>query len=221
MSAVISLTYYLDLVSSWCFYAEPMYAELKSRYAGRVSFDWRVALIGEEGMPKSRRQEEWFYRRSGTIVRWPCMLNGSWFEDGTKEYLAPNLVAEAARGFGINDDRVRLALSRAAMVHGLKVGQLDVSVEVAAGAAGLDADALKQAAGSPLVERRVRDSTAAFHALQVTQRPTFVLESDIGDRAVLSGLVVAAPLSAALDAMLADSAAYRTHRAHFGDPPPD
>ena len=53
----------------------------------------------------------------------------------------------------------------------------------------------------------------------MTQRPTFLLESNIGDRAVFSGLVMAAPLIAAIDAMLSDAAAYAGHAAHFGSPP--
>jgi predicted DsbA family dithiol-disulfide isomerase len=55
--------------------------------------------------------------------------------------------------------------------------------------------------------------------LQVTQRPTFVFDSNIGDRAVLSGFWRLEPLVAAIESMLADAAAYRFHKAHFGDPP--
>ena len=74
-------------------------------------------------------------------------------------------------------------------------------------------------AESPEVQARVRASTAEFHALQVTQRPTFVIDDPIGDRAVFSGLVTLEPLAATIDAMLADTAAYTTHAAHFGLPP--
>ena len=58
-----------------------------------------------------------------------------------------------------------------------------------------------------------------FHALQVNQRPTFLLENAIGDRAVFSGLATAAPLAATIEAMLSDAAAYASHAAHFGPPP--
>ena len=219
MQSPIRLTYFLDLISSWCFYAEPMYAGLQRRYAGQIDFQWKTALIPPDGIPASQAQEEWFYRRSGTIVRWPHMLNPNWYEPGRAEYLAPNLVAEAAREFGLHDDRVRLALMRAAMVDGQKVGQLEVALEVAAQAGDIAASELRKVAASPTIEQRVRAATAEFHALKVNQRPTFELESEIGDRAVISGLVVAEPLSATLDAMLRDVAAYRSHRAHFGGPP--
>jgi predicted DsbA family dithiol-disulfide isomerase len=69
------------------------------------------------------------------------------------------------------------------------------------------------------VEKRIRTSTGEFHALQVTQRPTFVIDTEIGDRAVFSGIVRLDPLIAVLDSVLDDAAAYATHAAHFGVPP--
>jgi predicted DsbA family dithiol-disulfide isomerase len=217
----IKITYYLDVISSWCYWAEPMWRELQQKYAkSPVEFKWAIALIDKSGMPKSPEQADWFYRRSGTIVRSPFKLNSGWLT-GLKEYLAPNCVAEAAREFGVTDDRVRLALMEAAMCAGKKVGNWDVSVAVAAWAAGLDAAALLKTARSPEIEKRVRATTAEFHALQVTQRPTFVLKSNIDDRAVFSGLVKAGPLVATIDAMMEDAAAYASHAAHFGTPPPN
>lgn len=61
--------------------------------------------------------------------------------------------------------------------------------------------------------------TEEFHALQVTQRPAFLIENAIGDRAVFSGIVRLEPLAAAIDALLADQAAYDSYKAHFGGPP--
>ena len=216
----VKITYYLDVVSSWCYWAEPAWAELKQRYAkSPVEFNWAIALIDESGIPRSRAQEDWFYRRSGTIMRAPFMLKSGWMT-GLKEYLAPNCVAEAAKDFGVTDDRVRLALMEAALCAGKKVGEWDVSVAVAAWAANLDAAALLKTSRSPEIEKRVRAATAEFHALQVTQRPAFVLEDNIGDRAVFSGLVKAAPIASTIDVMLDDAAAYASHAAHFGSPPP-
>ena len=215
----MKVTYYLEVISSWCYWAEPAWAELKQRYAGQVEFGWKLALMDASGLPVSRDQCEWFYRRSGTIMRSPFMLNSGWFEPGMKEYLAPNLVAEAAREFGATDDRVRLAIAHAALREGRKVGNWTESAAVAATAAGLDASALLEKAKSPEVEARARASTAEFHSLKVSQRPTFLLENRIGDRAVFSGLATAAPLTAAIDAMLNDAAAYAAHAAHFGPPP--
>ena len=215
----LKVTYYLEVVSSWCHWAEPTWAELKQRYAGRAEFQWKLALMDASGLPTSRAQCEWFYRRSGPIMRSPYMLDAGWFEPELKEYLAPNLVAEAARDFGVADDRARLAIAHAAVREGLKVGRWEVAAEVAAKATGLDAAKLLAHARSPEVEARARATTAEFHALQVTQRPTFVLESGIGDKAVFSGLVAIAPLAATIEAMLSDAAGYASHKAHFGGPP--
>ena len=215
----MKVTYYLEVISSWCYWAEPAWAELKQRYAGQVEFGWKLALMDASGLPLSRNQCDWFYRRSGTIMRSPFMLNSGWFDPGLKEYLAPNLVAEAAKEFGVTDDRVRLAIAHAALREGRKVGNWAESAAVAAAATGLDAAALLEKAKSPEVAARARATTAEFHALQVNQRPAFLLENRIGDRAVFSGLAAATPLVAAIDAMLNDAAAYAAHAAHFGPPP--
>jgi len=47
-----------------------------------------------------------------------------------------------------------------------------------------------------------------------------VVTDVIGDKAVFSGLVRSEPIAAAIEAMLADSAAYSSHAVHFGNPPP-
>lgn len=216
---MVKVTYYLEVTSSWCYWAEPMWAELKERYAGRAEFGWKIAQMPAEAYPQSKSQCEWFYRRSGSIMRSPFMLNAGWFEPGMKEYLVPNYVAEAAKELGANDDRVRLAIAQAAMREGKKVGQWDVAVAVAAKAGKLDPKKLLTSAKSPEIAKRSQATTEEFHALQVNQRPTFLLEDGIGDRAVFSGLVRIEPLAAAIDCMLADEAAYASWKAHFGEVP--
>jgi predicted DsbA family dithiol-disulfide isomerase len=216
----INVTYFVEVTSSWCYWAEPAWAELKECYAGQpVDFDWKLALLGPSGIPASREQAEWFYRRSGTMVRSPFMLNSGWFEPGLKEYLAPNLVAEAAKDFGVTDDRVRLAIADAALYEGKRVGQWKISAGIAAKAAKLNAKKLLARAQSSAIEKRARAATAEFHALKATQRPAFFIQSNIGDRAVFSGIAKAAPLIATIDVMLNDAAGYATHAAHFGPPP--
>jgi predicted DsbA family dithiol-disulfide isomerase len=217
---MVKVTYYLEVLSSWCYWAEPAWKELKLRYEGAaVQFDWKIALMDETGLPVSREQSEWFYRRSGTIARSPFMLNAGWLEAGIKEYLPPNLVALAARGLGAAEDRVRLSIAEAALRHGRKVHTWDASVEIAAKAADLDPVELKKLATSPEVEAVARGTTQEFHALKVTQRPTFVVENEIGDRAVLSGTWKADPLVAVIESQLADEAAYKSWAVHCGNAP--
>ena len=216
----VTATYYLDVMSSWCLWGEPAWAELKARYAGRVAFDWRIALMRPEDFPKSVAQCDWFYQRSGLIMRSPFKLDSGWVESARQgDYRAPNHVAEAARDLGATDDTVRLALMRAAMREGKKIGDLAVAVTVAAKAGKLDAKKLRARAASAAVVARVAASTAEFSAHQLSQRPAFIVTSAIGDKAVFSGLATAAPLAGAIDAMLADCAAYASHAAHFSPPP--
>jgi predicted DsbA family dithiol-disulfide isomerase len=216
----LKITYYLDVISSWCFLAEPAWAGLKERYAGVADFEWKIALMDETGMPNSQEQLNWFYRRSGTIMRSPFMLNTEWLQPGVTEYPVRNFVAEAARDLGVTDDRVRLALATAVLRDGKQADQWEVAAEIGAQAGALDQSQLLERARSPAVEACVRASTAEFHALRVTQRPTFVIDSEIGDRAIFSGFAKLPPLAAAVDAMLQDIAAYESHKAHFGEPPP-
>ncbi|PTX92477.1 disulfide bond formation protein DsbA [Opitutus sp. ER46] len=215
----MKVTYFVEIFSSWCYWAEPTWTELKTRYAGRAEFEWKIALMRPQDFPVSPAQCDWFYRRSGgTCMRSPFMLNSGWV-DPKADYTAPDLVAEAAKDFSYTGDEIRLALAEAAMRRGEKIGSVEAAVAVAAKAGQLDPRKLRAAAESPAVRARVEASTKEFFAHQIDQRPAFVLTDRIGDKAVFSGLVRLEPLVATIDAMLADSAAYAAHAAHYGEPP--
>src|SRR5207302_5956956 len=136
-------------------------------------FLWKIALMDKSGLPTSQEQHEWFYRRSGTIMRSPFMLSSDWCDHKQSEYLAPNCVAEAAKDLGIRDDRVRLALAYAGLREGKHFGEWEIAAEIGARTGDLDARELRERAQSTAIEKRVRADTAEFHALQVTPRPTF------------------------------------------------
>jgi predicted DsbA family dithiol-disulfide isomerase len=217
----VKVTYYLEVLSSWCHWVEPTWEDLKARYSGRVEFEWRIALMSPEDYPVSLEQVQWFYQRSGgTVMRSPTMLNPGWFEAARKgSYPNPNLVAEAGKDFGFTGDTVRLAISRAAVIDGLKVGDMATAVAVASKASGIPAKKLRARAESAAVKARVEGSTADFHSHRIGQRPAFILEDAIGDKAVFSGIVSIVPLAATIDAMLSDASAYAAHAAHHGVPP--
>ncbi len=215
----LTITNYLDVISSWCFWAIPAWQELQEHYRGRVDFRWKIALMDKVGLPPTHKAMEWYYRRSGLLMRSPVMLQTSWHEIGREEYPEPNCVAEAARELGVEDDRVWVALSRAELLEGKKISQWKVAAVIAAAAGGLDEQQLLELAQTPEIEARLRLTTQQFHALQVTQRPTFVIDTPIGDRAIFSGFAKVAPLAATLDAMLDDLTDYAAHAAHFGAPP--
>jgi predicted DsbA family dithiol-disulfide isomerase len=215
----MKVTYYLEVMSSWCYWSEPTWAELKARYAGRVEFDWKIAFMRQEDFPASREQCDWFYRRSGMIMRSPVMLNSGWMERGESSYAGADLVAEACKDFGFTDDRIRLALSHASEIEGRKIGRIEEAVDVAANEAGLQPKKLKVRAESAAVRARCDASTAEFFSHRITQRPAYILEDAIGDKAVFSGILKIEPIAATIDAMLSDTAAYAAYAAHFGAPP--
>src|ERR1700730_10511528 len=211
---LLKITYYLDVISSWCHWSDPTWALLKSRFGEHAEFQWKVALMDSSGMPKSRPQLEWFYRRSGTMVGANHTIQSGWYVPQLEEYLAPNLVAEAAIDFGIgrNDDRVRLAIARAGLLHGRPTSQLAEAIAAAVAAVPeLDDKSLNDRAASAEIEQRIRATTAEFHALHAPQRPTYVLENEIGDRVVFSGIVRPDPLIATIGAMLADAKAQQDY----------
>ncbi len=216
----LTVTNYLDVISSWCHWAIPAWREVREHYGEQVDFRWKIALMDKAALPPTRAHTEWYYRRSGILMRSPVRLSATWMEEGATEYLAPNCTAEAAREFGVeDDDRAWIALSTAELREGKKIANWEVAAQIAAAATGLNEKQLFERAQAPEIEERVRQSTAEFHALQVTQRPTFVIDSPIGDRAVFSGFAKAPPLIATLDAMLDDLVGYQAYAAHFGEPP--
>jgi predicted DsbA family dithiol-disulfide isomerase len=219
-STSVKVTYYLEVISSWCHWVEPVWSQLKARYPRGVEFTWKIALMSPADFPGSREQCEWFYARSGPIMGSPYRLNSGWFEaERSGHYDAPNLVAEAGRDFGVAGDTIRLALTHAALREGRRIGDLGEAVAVASRAARIGPVKLRRRAESAAVRARVEASTAEFAAHRISQRPAFILEDAIGDKAVFSGLVRLEPLVATIDAMLADTAAYASHAAHHGSPP--
>jgi predicted DsbA family dithiol-disulfide isomerase len=216
----VAVTLYIEVLSSWCFHAEPAWDEVRRHFAHVATFDWRIALMEPAAYPVTRAQADWFYRRSGMIVGAQRILNSGWLDSRASDgFVVPNLVAEAARSLGVGDDRVRRAIAAAALRDGEGVGNLDVAVSIAAKASGLDRDTLRKASLDPQTRATVDASSLDFHAMGATQRPTWVIESEIGDRAMLSGIWRAAPVIAVIEATLADLRAYRSHAAHYGGTP--
>lgn len=176
--------------------------------------------MNPEGVPTTREPADWFCQRSTHIAQSGYVMNSGWF-DATRAgtYLAPNLVAEAARTLGAPGDTVRRALAAGGLRDGHRIGDLDIAVAIASSASGIDPETLRERANDPDTESRVRASTEAFHATGATQRPTFVVTRDDGDLAVMAGFYRSAPLIGAIDAMLADARAYRAYAEVHGDPP--
>ena len=88
-------------------------------------------------------------------------------------------------------------------------------MKIAVSATGASQTELENALDDPETSKTISASTAEFNSFAVTQRPTFVIRSEIEDTAILSGIYRAEPILAAIDAMMANENAYaqfaRTH----------
>jgi predicted DsbA family dithiol-disulfide isomerase len=215
----VVMTYYLDVTSSWCFWSEPTWAELRDQYEETVDFEWKIAEL-DPATYSTRENQDWFYRRSGIVTRSLIKLSSAWMEPvGLGGYDVPNRVAEAAKSLGQTDDKVRLALSEAALLEGRRIREMEVALDVAVAAAGLDRYQLRSTANSDKIAKALAESRAEFDSLQIDQRPAFLLTSEIGDRATFSGLIHYEPLATTIDAMLSDLSGYTSFAVHFGAPP--
>jgi predicted DsbA family dithiol-disulfide isomerase len=210
--SAIKLTYYLDVLSSWCFVVEGALAQLRKELGPRLEVDWRLAyLFGGGPMGYGPEMNAWFYRRTGSISG--VKLNPTWKESADETTWFANLATQATRELGVTDDRVRLAMSRAAMVDGRHVGRRDVTVQVAAEASGLPILEIERAMNDPRTAQALEKSTQEYKALGVRVQPAFMLRNDIGDTAILSGLYRYETLAACADEMLAAADGYAAYGA--------
>jgi len=217
--SAIRLTYYLDVLSSWCFVVEGALARLRDDLGPRLEYDWRLAyLFGGGPMGYGPEMNAWFYRRTGSITG--VKLNPTWKELADETTWFANLATQAARGLGVPDDRVRLAMSRAAMVDGRHIGRRDVAVHVASEASGLPIVDIEREMNDPRAAQALEKSTQEYKALGVKVQPAFVLTNDIGDTAILSGLYRYETLAACAAEMLTAADGYAAFGAANPQPKP-
>ena len=204
---MIRLVYYLDVMSSWCLYAEPAIEAVRRIFGADLEFDWRIAWIND-GAPLNYTpaQLAWYYRRSGSVSG--IKLNPAHMKSTADSTRWPNLAAQAARDLGCGEV-ARHALARAGMVEGRHVEDREVAIEVASDSCELDRRRLAAKMDDPAIEGRLRGWFAEFNAIGATQRPTFFLRNEIGDAYMLSGNFRLEPLEACVRAMLGDEAGYR------------
>jgi predicted DsbA family dithiol-disulfide isomerase len=209
--ARVHITYYLDVLSSWCLVAEDAVVRLREGFGDRIRLEWKIAALRDQ-LGYRPDQLAWYYRRTEAVSG--VRLNPVWLRstaDGTRW---ANFAAEAARARGVTDDRVRLAIARAAMIDGLHVGDREVAVDVAARASGLSAAEIDKGVDDPATAARIAASSAELAGFGVTMRPTFVLRNGISDATVLSGCWRHAVLAQNVSTLLDDETGYETFNAH-------
>ena len=208
--AKIELVYHVDVLSSWCLIAEDALARVRQTHGDAIACDWRIAPL-REAFDYTPEQLRFYYQRTHRVTG--VMLNPAWLESTSDGSRWANLAAEAARGLGCADDRVRIALARAAMIDGRRACDRAVAIDVASAASGLSSAAIERAMADPATAARIEASRAEFARLGVNVRPTFVVRNAVGDISVLSGCWRFEPLSAAVQAHIDDQRAYESFMA--------
>jgi predicted DsbA family dithiol-disulfide isomerase len=199
----MKLTFFLDVLSLWCFYAMRSVERLEAEFGSRLEVTWKPAPIrGDRPLGYGSKENARFYARAEEITG--ERLDPTWLEGpltGTRE---ANLAALAAAHLGRTGLEVPAALMRAAMEQGRPVGRRQEAAIVAAQAAGLDPYELEGAMDDEAVIAAFHQGNAEMATFGVDQRPVLVFENVIPDRAILSGVWALEPMRAIVATMLRD-----------------
>jgi predicted DsbA family dithiol-disulfide isomerase len=199
--AVIDLTAYIDVLSSWCYVGDLALHKIEKKYGNRLRVEWRIAQLFDFGpLPYTREQLAWYYARTAKISG--VEMNAAWVDTPEATTMHANQAAEAARTLGVTDMSLVRALNRANVIDGRPLGRREPALDEAARISGLDRAELDRVMRDPATAARIKQTTAEFEALNLPQRPSYVLRNPTGDLALLSGIYTFESLDAVIGEML-------------------
>lgn len=199
--AVIDLTAYIDVLSSWCYVGDLALQKIEKKYGNRLRVEWKIAQLFDFGpLPYTRDQLAWYYARTAKISG--VQMNAAWVDTPDATTLHANQAAEAARTLGVTGMSLVRALNRANVIDGKPLGRREAVLDEAARIAGLDRAELDRVMRDPATAARIKETTAEFEALNLPQRPSYVLRNPTGDLALLSGIYTFESLDAIIGEML-------------------
>ena len=199
--AGIDLTAYIDVLSSWCYVGDLALHKIEKKYGNRLRVEWRIAQLFDFGpLPYTREQLAWYYARTAKISG--VEMNAAWVDTPEATTMHANQAAEAARTLGVTDMSLVRALNRANVIDGRPLGRREPALDEAARISGLDRAELDRVMRDPATAARIKQTTAEFEALNLQQRPSYVLRNPTGDLALLSGIYTFESLDAVIGEML-------------------
>ncbi|MEO7040103.1 MAG: hypothetical protein ABI186_08765 [Candidatus Elarobacter sp.] len=209
------VTAFVDVLSHWCLAASPALVALRDTLADDVRLEVLFAPVGD-GAPVgfSNEAEAWFYRR-GTLA-YGTKLNAAWCENEQATTWHANAAVAAAVAAGAEPIALAALTSRAAMVRGRLLGREDEAMRVVADLSDVAPDALQAAMRAEPVVAALHAANVRLAAIGCTERPSWELVNDNGDRAVLQGVWQVEAILPLVHALLADESAYE----RAGSPPP-
>ena len=202
------ITAFVDVLSHWCLAAQPALDALRATLADDVRLDVVLAPVaGEASMGFTNAQESWFYTR-GTLA-YGTELDASWCEGPETTTWHANAAVAAGVSFGSNPIVLGRRFSRAAMVDGLLLARESEAVRAVAKFTGVDEAELLDTMCSDAVVQALHDGNARLKRIGCSERPSWELVNDNGDRAVLQGVWQAEAILPLVRALLDDERAYK------------
>jgi len=199
--AVIELTAYIDVLSSWCYVGDLALQKVEKKYGDRLRVEWKIAQLAAGGpVPYTRDQMAWYYVRTAKISG--VEMNAAWLDSPDASTVHANLAVEAARTLGLTGMSLVRALSYASVIEGKPLGRRDPALDEAARLSGLDRAELDRVMRDPATMERVKRATAEFGSLHLPQRPSYIVRNPTGDLAMLSGIYTFESLDAVIGEML-------------------
>ena len=199
--AVVDLTAYIDVLSSWCYVGDLALQKIEKKYGDRLRVEWKIAQLFDYGpLPYTCEQLAWYYARTAKISG--VQMNAAWVDTPDATTMHANQAAEAARTLGVTDMSLVRALNRANVIDGKPLGRREPALDEAARLSGLDRAELDRVMRDPATAARIKETTAEFEALKLPQRPSYIVSNPTGDLALLSGIYTFESLDAVIGEML-------------------
>lgn len=202
---------FVDVLSHWCLAAVPAAETLIDL---GVEFELVYAPL-KDGAPLgfTNEMESWFYKR-GTRA-YDREFVAAWCEGPATSTWAANAAAFVAGEIAGNQLKAALAMMSAAMERGALVGRPQEAYAQAALFAGVAPEEIERRANDARVRQLLLEGNKRLGALNSDERPTWFVENDNGDYALLKGIWHKEAIAAIATALMHDERAY----AAAGEPP--
>ncbi|MGA9274494.1 MAG: DsbA family protein [Candidatus Cybelea sp.] len=210
----ITIQYFIDVLSQWCLISDKALLSVRMRYGDRLPVRYRfVPISGRDPIYVDLAGQRTAYERSTFITGVKTI---PWLQGEARSTWQANVAVVAAEELGVDIERARLAVSSAALLEGVSLGEDGVASAFLASRFGLDQVALDRAMESDAVQARMHDDLSAFARYGLTVRPSFVIENEIGDWTILNGGHREALISEAVSSLLMDGTGYEWYVKHLG-----
>ncbi len=202
---------FVDVLSHWGLAAIPA-----ARAIADLTPDFEIVyapLADGNANGNTAEQEAWYYKRGA--MTYGRQLRSDWCESPQTRTWFANAIAYV--GSQLTGDALRTAhaVMSAAMEQGRLFGRPNECYEFMGKYLDIPASEIGKRVNEPHVKEALDEGNRRLAALGADERPTFLLENDIGDRVLLKGMWHKELVAAAGLALLHDQRAY----AMAGPPP--